>query len=145
MNNRKKIIEKILKNCYLCIYKPLCTSRIWHKFIFLTRSLTGLNFEFSFSYTGYHTKIMSPLGHIGGVWITGYIPFPWLLPYMKYKHRCPGFDLRLPCSFPITIIITQWTHPEILLFIDFLLQTVLIKKKKKEEKTEQFFKIIARN
>ena len=34
----------------------LLTSRMWHKVIY-KRSLTDLNSEFSFSYTGYHTKV----------------------------------------------------------------------------------------
>ena len=67
------------------IYQPLRLGRIWHKvnFFFFKRSLTGLNSEFSFSYTSCLTKAEEPsLPHyltIAGGRIIGFIPFPRVL------------------------------------------------------------------
>ena len=64
------------------IYQPLCSGRIWHKVIF-KRSLTGLNSEFSFSYTSCLTKAEEPsLSYylpIAGGRIIGFIHFPRVL------------------------------------------------------------------
>ena len=62
--------------------QPLRSSMIWHKVNF-KRSLTGLNSEFSFSYTSCLTKAEEPsLSYylpIAGGRIIGFIPFPRVL------------------------------------------------------------------
>ena len=62
--------------------KPLRSGGMWHKVIF-KRSLTGLNSEFSFSWTSFLTKAEEPrLSYylpIAGGRIIGFIPFPRVL------------------------------------------------------------------
>ena len=65
------------------IYQPLRSGRIWHKVKFFKRSLTGLNSEFSFSWTSCLSKAEEPclsyyLPKAGGriIW---FIPFPRVL------------------------------------------------------------------
>ena len=65
------------------IYQPLRSGRIWHKVNFFKQSLTGLNSEFSFSWTSCLTKAEEPsLPYylpIAGGRIIGFIPFPRVL------------------------------------------------------------------
>ena len=77
------------------------------------RSLTGLNSEFSFSWTSCLTKVEEPslpdyLSITGGR-IIGFIPFP---SYVKCYQSRPGFELVSWCPFPTTIIITPWAPPK---------------------------------
>ena len=55
----------------------------WDKRSLCKQSLTGLNSEFSFSLTGWHTKAKEPslsyYLHIAGERIVGFIPFPRVL------------------------------------------------------------------
>ena len=64
------------------IYQPLHSGRIWPRSIF-KRSLTGLNSEFSISWTSYLTKAEEPsLPYylpIAARGIIGFIPFPRVL------------------------------------------------------------------
>ena len=74
--------NKRLSHRYYHIYQPLCSGRIWHKVNF-KQSLTGLNSEFSFSYTSCLIKAEEPslpyyLAIAGGR-IIGFIPFPRVL------------------------------------------------------------------
>ena len=70
-------------NLVIIFTQPLCSGRIWYKVNFFKRSLTGLNSEFSFSYTSCLTKAEEPsLPYylpIAGGRIIGFIPFPRVL------------------------------------------------------------------
>ena len=87
---------------YIHIYQPLRSGRIWHKVNFFKRSFTGLNSEFSFSYTSCLTKAEEPslpyyLPIAGGRQI-GFIPFTRVLVLCEMQSR-PGFELVLPCPY----------------------------------------------
>ena len=70
--------------------QPLNSSRIWHKVIF-KRSLTGLNSEYSFSYTSCLAKAEEPsLPYylpIAGGRIIRFIPFPKVLVLLLYSYN----------------------------------------------------------
>ena len=72
-----------LREGLILFTQPLRSGRIWHKVNFLSGVLTGLNSEFSFSWTSCLTKAEEPslpyyLSIVGGR-IIGFIPFPRVL------------------------------------------------------------------
>ena len=88
----------------VCICQPLRTSRMRHKVVNLLWGLTRLNSEFSFSYTGFYTKVEYPglpsYLSIAGWRIIGFIPFTWVSAFCE-RHNL-GFELGLPCKFLTT-------------------------------------------
>ena len=75
---------------------------------FLKQSSTGLNSEFSFSYTSYQTMVKEPslscyLPIAGGR--IGFIPFPRVLALCEYKQFRPGIELGSTTPFPTTLTI----------------------------------------
>ena len=83
------------------------------------RSLTGLNSEFSFFKTGYHTKVKeSNLPYylpIAGRRTIGFVPFQKIL--AQYEMLRPGFELFSPCQFPTILTITSRANPWIYIYI----------------------------
>ena len=86
------------------IYQPLHSGRIWHKVNLFKRSLTGLNSEFSFSFTSCLTKAEEPslpyyLLIVGGR-IIGFIPFPRVLALCEMQSVSSRIWTRVAVSIP---------------------------------------------
>ena len=64
---------------FILFTQPLRSGRIWHKVIFFKQSLTGLNSEFSFSFTKAEEPSLPNYLPIAGERIIGFIPFPKVL------------------------------------------------------------------
>ena len=105
------IRESICTHCgYIYIYtQTLHLSKMRHKVNFLSRSLAGLNLEFSFSSTGCHSKVKTPslpnYFHIAKGRLIGFMSFPIVLTLCEMLF-CPGFELVSLCPFPTMVFVT---------------------------------------
>ena len=88
-----------MKFLYYTFTQTLHISRMQHvQFLCFMQSLTGLNLDFFFSWTGSHTKVKEPslLDYlpIAGERIIGFIPFPRVLALWEMQTASPGFELE---------------------------------------------------
>ena len=95
----------------VCIYPTSSYEQDETQGQFLTGALTYLNFGFSFSLTGCHTKVKEPsltyyLTITAGR-IIRFMPFVRVFGYVKCKQPRTGFELGSRCPFPSTITITS--------------------------------------
>ena len=97
-----KLLVLDWNTCYIYIYQPLRSGRIWHKRSIFKQSLTGLNSEFSFSKTGCLIRAEEPtLPYylpIAGGRIIGFIPFPRVLVLCEMQSTSSSIWTRITVS-----------------------------------------------
>ena len=118
-----KIFQDALSIC-IYNYKSLYKSRMWHGVNSLRGSLTGLNSEFSFSYTACHIKAKEPsvpyYSSIAGGNIVRIIPFPRVLALWEMP-KCLVWDLNSSYHISISYDYNHYTTSSFYPFCGFLL------------------------
>ena len=99
------LLIRVLFSCiYIYIYIPIPTW-MWHKVIF-KRSLIGLNSEFSFSYTGWHTKANEPS-----------LPYYLLIAWGRMIEIIPFARILVLCEMQ-SALFRIWTRVAVSIFYD---------------------------